>query len=311
MTRLSRTLRKEKERLRIKFNSIALAMSSAISQEGIKLAYSVGTMSQEDFEKLNHQTELNVQKHYKNATEQLKKVVEVAVEEISQEVKDVLQSNLVKTFITCLENTERLSAKNVDNDINIEHLQNQVESLQKIGEVLGFHWEQFTAGRVAASGQGFLNATNVAGSNLHHVVYGVGKFIGVDFKPWQAVGIAKDLANFTLFLAPVLSVIGAGLDAHSMQQEAERQDKMAEARREITSHFISVAKNLESQINNILREVELQVYGEIDKQIAAARQHEESAIASSNTWVRQLTEIRQDFESILCYITQAMENKVI
>jgi cell fate (sporulation/competence/biofilm development) regulator YmcA (YheA/YmcA/DUF963 family) len=71
-----------------------------------------------------------------------------------------------------------------------------------------------------------------------------------------------------------------------------------------------VAKNFESQIDNILREVELQVYGEIDKQISAARQQEESAIAASNTWVRQLAEIRHDFESILRYITQAMENKV-
>jgi hypothetical protein len=95
-----------------------------------------------------------------------------------------------------------------------------------------------------------------------------------------------------------------------MQKEAERQDKMAEARQEITSNFISVAKNFESQIDNILREVELQVYGEIDKQISAARQQEESAIAASNTWVRQLAEIRHDFESILRYITQAMENKV-
>lgn len=310
LARLSRTVRKERERLRIKFNSIALEMSSGISQEGIKLAYSLGTMTQEDFEKLNNQTELNVQKHYKNATDKLKNVVELAVEDITQEVTKVLNSNLVKTFRTCLENGERLSAKNVDNDINVERLQNQVESLQKIGELLGFHWDKFTAGRVASSGQGFLNATNVAGSNLHHVVYGVGKFIGVDFKPWQAVGIAKDLANFTMFLAPVLAVVGAGLDAHSMQKEAERQDKMAEARQEITSNFISVAKNFESQIDNILREVELQVYGEIDKQISAARQQEESAIAASNTWVRQLAEIRHDFESILRYITQAMENKV-
>lgn len=55
-------------------------------------------------------------------------------------------------------------------------------------------------------------------------------FIGVDFKPWQAVGIAKDLANFTMFLGSVLAVVGAGLDAHSMQKEAERQDKMSMAR---------------------------------------------------------------------------------
>ncbi len=311
LTRLSRTVRKERERLRTKFRSLALEISSAIAKEGIKLAYSVGTTTQEDFEKLNTQTELNVQKHYENATEKLKSLVEVAVEEISQEVTKVLQSNLAQTFIACLENTQKLSTKNVDNDMNVERLQGQVEALQKIGDVLGVHWDKFTAGRVASSGQGFLNATNVAGSNLHHVVYGVGKFIGVDFKPWQAVGIAKDLANFTMFLGPVLAVVGAGLDAHSMQKEAERQDKMAEARQAITSQFIAIAKNLENQIEKLLGEVELQVYGEIDKQIASARQQEETAIAASNTGVRQLAEIRKDFELILHYISKATKNSEI
>ncbi|MEH2246814.1 GTPase [Nostoc sp.] len=311
LTRLSRTVRKERERLRTKFHSISLEMSSAIAKEGIKLANSVGTTTKEDFETLNKQIALNVPNHYETATEELKIVVEKAVDEISQEVKKVLQSNLAKTFITCLKNTQKVSAKNIDNDISGERLQGQVEALQKIGDVLGAPWDKFTAGRVASSGQGFLNATNVAGSNLHHVVYGVGKFIGVDFKPWQAVGIAKDLANFTIVLAPILSVVGAGLDAHSMQQEAERQDKMAEERQKITSQFIAIAKNLESQIENLLAEVELQVYGEIDKQIAAARQQEESAIAASNTWVRQLAEIRQDFESILCDITKATKNTMI
>jgi Dynamin-like helical domain len=133
----------------------------------------------------------------------------------------------------------------------------------------------------------------------------------VDFKPWQAVGIAKDLANFTMFLGPVLAVVGAGLDAHSMQKEAERQDKMAEARQEITSQFLAIAKNLENQVEKLLGEVELQVYGEIDKQIADARQQEETAIAASNTGVRQLAEVRKDFELILQYISKAMKNPVI
>jgi hypothetical protein len=56
---------------------------------------------------------------------------------------------------------------------------------------------------------------------------------------------------------------------------------------------------------------EAQVYGEIEKQIAQARQQEESAIASSNTSVKQLLEIRKDFELILRYITKATEAPVV
>ena len=60
-----------------------------------------------------------------------------------------------------------------------------------------------------------------------------------------------------------------------------------------------------------LREVESQVYNEIEKQIAAARQQEENAIAASNTWVKQLAEIRKNFDLILRYITKATENTLI
>ncbi len=44
--------------------------------------------------------------------------------------------------------------------------------------------------------------------------------------------------------------------------------------------------------------------------IAAARPQQEEAIADSNQWVRQLTEIRKDFEAIICYVTQATEAMV-
>lgn len=86
---------------------------------------------------------------------------------------------------------------------------------------------------------------------------------------------------------------------------------MADTRSHITSQFQAIAKNLESQVEIQFQEVETQVYGEIDKQIAAARQQEESAIASSNKWVKQLAEIRKDFEAIKLYIAKATEDSVI
>jgi len=59
-----------------------------------------------------------------------------------------------------------------------------------------------------------------------------------------------------------------------------------------------------------LREFEQQVYGEIEQQIINARQQEENAIAASNTWVKRVLEIRQDFELMLRYITKATEKPV-
>lgn len=61
-----------------------------------------------------------------------------------------------------------------------------------------------------ASTTGFLKSMDVAGSGLHQTVLGVGKFIGFKFKPWQAVGIAKNIGNFAKFLGPIFAVGDAG-----------------------------------------------------------------------------------------------------
>ncbi|MGD1911695.1 MAG: hypothetical protein ACFB2X_12770 [Rivularia sp. (in: cyanobacteria)] len=55
LTRLSRTVRKERDRLKTKVKSIALEMSAAIAKEGTILASAVGT--EQDFEILNKQSE--------------------------------------------------------------------------------------------------------------------------------------------------------------------------------------------------------------------------------------------------------------
>jgi hypothetical protein len=159
-----------------------------------------------------------------------------------------------------------------------------------------------------AAEQGFLRSIDVAGSGLHQGVLAVGKFVGFKFKPWQAVGIAKNIGNAAKFLGPALALVSVGVDILQMQQEHERERQMADVRRDITSQFQSIAKDLENQIEIQLFEFEQQVYGEIEKQIAAARQKEEEAISASNTWVKQLAEIRKDFDVIIQYITKATAN---
>ena len=138
----------------------------------------------------------------------------------------------------------------------------------------------------------------------------MGKFVGFKFKPWQAVGIAKNLGNAARCLGPVLAIISVGADLLTMQQEHEQQQKMAECRKEITSQFQTIGKDLEAQISIQLSEFEQQVYDEIDKQISVARRSEEESIAASNTGMKELMNIREKFELILKFITKATEKPV-
>jgi len=137
LTRLSRTVRKERERLRTKVQGIVLEMSSAIAQEGIALAAPVGVGSKEEFEKLKKEAEVNVQKHYEKAETKLQEAVNTAVEYIQQEVEEVLQSNLVKTFVACLDRSQNISARNVDSGLDEERIKGQVNMLKIIGDTAG------------------------------------------------------------------------------------------------------------------------------------------------------------------------------
>lgn len=303
-------MRKERDRLRTKVQSIALEMSSAVAKEGTILAAAVG--SDQNFETLNKQAELNVQKHYEKVETKLQDVIDAAVESIQHEIEGVLQSNLVQTFVACLEKSQYVSAQNMGSGMDVEQIKGKVNLLKGIGETAGVQLGTLATRSFAkTASQGMFRSMDVVGGGLHQGVIAVGKFAGFKFRPWQAVGIAKNIGNAAKFLDPALAVVSVGVDLLQMQQEQQQEKQMADIRSDITSQFQTIAKNLESQVEKQLRELETQVYGEIDNQIAAARQQEENAIASSNKWVKQLAEIRKDFEAIKLYITKATEDSVV
>jgi hypothetical protein len=161
-----------------------------------------------------------------------------------------------------------------------------------------------------ASKQGFLRSMDVLGSGLHQTILKVGKFVGFKFKPWQAVGIAKNIGNigrFCRFLGLVACVASVGLDIMEAQKEYKQEQQMAECRQNITSECIKIGKDLEAQISIQLSEFEAQVYDEIDKKISQTRRLQEETIATSNIRMKGLMEIREKFELILKYIIKASE----
>ncbi|MDJ0575569.1 MAG: hypothetical protein QNJ65_10440 [Xenococcaceae cyanobacterium MO_234.B1] len=237
-------------------------------------------------------------------------VFDTAIADIRQEVEAVLRGNLVQAFIAYVEKTLDVSANHIHDGINIEALRGQFAKLKGIAEFAGENILKNASGTFlnTAGKAGFLRSMNVAGSGLHQTVLSVGKFVGFKFKPWQAVGIAKNIGNFAKCLGPILAVAALGLDMTEIAQERKKEQQMADARRQITSKFQTIAKDLEHQLEIQFAEFDLQVYGEIEKQIAEARKQNEEAIASSNNWMKELITIRQEFETILKTISLASKN---
>ena len=303
LNRLSRKVNQQRDRQQTKVDSITLQMSSEIAREGSMLARKVG--SNEDFEKLHQQAEFKIQKYYERAGEEIQTVVDTVANNIQPDFAEVLQGDLVKHFVASLECKQNISAQNINADIDLENLKVQISNLQQIGKKVGVSIQQLaTTGARNATQQGFFySATNVAGGNLHQTVYGVGKFLGFKFKPWGAVNMAKNIGNVAKCVGPALAFAGIAFEVMDLMKQREIEQKMADARRDITSQFQAVGKDLESQLGMQLGEFNTQFYGDIEQQIAAARQQQEDEIATSNTWMQELLNIRAEFNEILAKIS--------
>ncbi|WOB44397.1 GTPase [Thermoleptolyngbya oregonensis NK1-22] len=309
LSRLSRRINKERERLRTKIKGITLEMSAAIAAEGSRLASSVGDPK---FEDLDKQSEINVRKHYEKAGQALEDAIENAIQSIHLEVEAELQSNLTQAFVAQLNFNGKVPDQSSVNNFNRQQVQGQVAWLQKIGDQVGANITKAATREFAATaGQGFLRSIDVAGSRLHQGVYSVGKLIGFKFKPWQAVGIAKNIGNAALFLGPALAVVSIGLDLHSMHKEREYEKQMSDVRRDITSQFKIIAVDLEQQIESQLQEFESQVYVQLENNIAEARQKTESEMATSHTEIGQVVAIRKELEAIILEIQHAAASAVL
>lgn len=311
LLRLSRRINKERERLRTRVKSIMLEMSAAIIAEGTNLASVVGD---KEFEDLNKRSEINVRKHYEKAGKALEGVIETAIHSVQNEIETELQSNLTQAFVAQINFDQKINVAIPNQKFNSQQIGQQVAWLTGIAEKAGIQLAaSSTRGFIstAKSGQAFLRPMDVAGSATHGFVLEAGKVIGFKFKPWQAVGIAKNIGNAAMFLGPALAVISIGTEIIGMHQEHEHERKMADVRRDITSQFKAIAVDLEQQIEGQLHEFEIQVYGQLEENISKARQQTETAMTTSNTELEQLAAVRHKFELILQDIQRAAKPSIL
>lgn len=302
LNQLSRQVKNERNRVKIKIQGIALRLAIAISQEGVELASYVGKVDNEtEWEYRQKTVNQEIDEHYEKAGQEIQAVFDKAIEDIRQEVEKVLQGDLTKAFIAYIEKSLAVSVNHLHEGINIDALRDQFLGLQNIAKRLGSNiLENASRGFLRTGGNRvFLRGMDVAGGGLHKAVLGVGKAIGFKFKPWQAVGIAKNIGNFAKFLGPIFAVGALALDLAEVKKERKREQQMADARRQITSKFRKLAKDLEHQVEIQFYEFDEQVYGQIEQQIAEARKQNEDVIASSDDWMKELITIRQEFEAIL------------
>lgn len=276
LTRLTRSLHQERDRLRTKIQGIILRLSAAIIQEGDILQLALG--SQLNFEQLTQQTELNIQKHYEQAGEKITNTLNQAMISLHQNIVTILKGNLVQILLESWEQAKQ----NNDNSGNSK-------KAQRIHHQL--HWLKTFRDTVKAMSENY--PKNLAEFQI---------------KPWQSVEAMTPIIHISHFLSSATIIFSEKPEPDTGEYPADREKQMNDIIRYITSQFQAIAKHLENQINAQLWTLEQQTYRKIEQQITVRRQQEIDAIAGYNKDVKKLAEIRRDFERILQYISKATAN---
>ena len=125
-----------------------------------------------------------------------------------------------------------------------------------------------------------------AGTAMHEGILSAGKFFGIKFRPWEAVGLAKSAAVF----GAVLSVAGVLLAIwgkfKSDEERRQKEQELQEAKEEIKAQYKENANNIYGDIMRNVREKLAESVGkEFDnvadnlQQIAEERQKKEACMA--------------------------------
>lgn len=298
LRQLSRRVEQERDRLRTKVKSIQLEFASAILNEGNIVVQAV---SDESLANLKAQSELKVYEHYEKAEQSLERMLERATESIRIEIEGVLQKDLPQAFIARLELARKTEDYSCEDSKSAESIKSAVRGFSEIADKVGsgFVNQATRKSLQIPGGGGALRGMDVAGGNVHKGVKMVGKAVGYRFKPWEAVGIAKNLGNAAKFLGPAAAIAGVAVEIHSQNEENKREQKNLDKRRGIQKQFQNISVDIKFKIAGQLLEFEQQIYDDIQSTIKAERQTRESSISTASSNYEALTSIRHKLNAAL------------
>lgn len=143
-----------------------------------------------------------------------------------------------------------------------------------------------------------------AGTAMHEGILSAGKFFGIKFRPWEAVGLAKSAAVF----GAVLSVAGVLLAIwgkfKSDEERRQKEQELEEAKEEIKAQYKENANNIYGDIMRNVREKLAESVGkELDdvadnlQQIVKERQKKEECKASLEKLSAKIDKLRNEIEA--------------
>lgn len=310
VNRCARRVEEERKRFHTEVKKIALELYSKVSKEATPLVDAVGSIDNEkEWEKLDEQAEKNIDQHCNIGQKKLEKIANEVQFYLMENLKELLDDELTQLLIQRLEKEAEVSSKRKTNQATKQGYADQLNSIRNFAEFVADPLYKAAKNPIPLVGKnGFLKAGNVIGGDLHKGVYQVGKFLGIKFKPFGAVNVAKNIGNaarVVKFAGPALAVAGLAFDLKASHDEDKESEKLSQARKEINSQFTELAQQLKTQLESIGREVEKQIYDETADKIEQMREAHNQTISENQEQMQELNTLRQQFREILSEIDQS------
>ena len=146
----------------------------------------------------------------------------------------------------------------------------------------------------------FYGAKEVAGGGIHKVIYEGGQLLGVKFKPWGAVQIAKNVGNAMALVGVVLAAydvyesVNESIEAENTERQQQQQLK------EFRDSISKYANNIADQIFNTYKcEFDQQIIGEIVDSLSVVRDELLAKELKNKVLVDQLSIYRKQLIHLL------------
>ena len=270
--------------------------------------------SEDDASKVISKLEERVIAVAKEVSEEFGARASEATVRIQDDFADVLSGDLSNALFEGLELDgvgDSVNAEGARVNINdTKKLRAQFESVNSIAKTVGLNLSKAGQGAKysaqAGSGFQFLKASQASGSQLHQGILWAGKMIGFKFKPWQAVNMAKNLANVGKALGPILAVAGFGLTLWEIYQEGQQAKKITDARLTLNSDLGKVGTDLKRQLSEQVVKTRHQIFDPIDQHLDAARQDHYASLSHNKDDILRLQALHKRLDGLRDRLVEMM-----
>jgi hypothetical protein len=303
---MTRSAERNRRALRSKVEGLLLTLAREISKLGRSLAQQIGVNpALEDELK---QSDSIIRSLCETASKTYQTVIEETAQSLQDDLKKDFSSPLMDSYVNYA--AEKIDHADYDTSAFIAGLQRNLGTLKTIAQKINIPIKGALSATTtgiatpfATAGGGLATATQVSGSMLHTGIYSVGKLIGYNFKPWQAVNLAKNIGNGVAVVGLVLSVASLFADAASEVETANNERKISKAKRDLINAYQTVADEILEQFRGGLHGIENELFGQVETVIGEARASHEQSQASSNQTLAAIVELRRLSNALLVAVT--------